>query len=659
MVAEQSYKPILIEMMSYLDQPAVAYTVDHEFTQEQLAALTPASIMQFFNFRAFGVPNPPQGHDVDPLLRSNTLKYWKKALSHFMPNRMMAWNELSGVGNPTRCNELNQLLRFVKRKEVRGQGAESQARRATTALEFEAIHSILKAEGSNTMEKFGIPAMMNIQYHLIARIDDTSQQLLENVKAHNTFIDFVLKGKLNWSKNVLEERDAPWQTILAANNPLYDTHLSLGVWLESFLEDSPVAELTPYVFTFSDDIVIPTGGRKSKNLVSAFYTNEIFNRIQFQGALGSHSFRKYASTDSRNKGASKDERDLRGRWKSSARIADVYDDIELPYPDAKVAAMLCPGGPIKYKIRDDSNVTEEFITNYVVPNTTARLGNEAGLVIGKAVLWGAFSGNNDRMPPWLRTRIQEAYASYINNDLEPLTNPIKKVPIVVTGNEGEVYIDEIPDDLVPGAGGINGGNGNNTGAFVDRPIREQLLAVHSQLLQIRRGQDELREQVQNHHIQHTRNSQTMLSNIRRLARTPGRRFGNGGGVNDGVGGEGNNGNGGGAAANNNNNNDGPGAAALSPTPRCLFTLWNEYMVGIGGRKAARLFTAAERGQVKHRYTRRKVVWDTIDRLIRRGFTAHVAIDQIYQQYGRELTVTRIINRMLEDRRRATIPAALM
>ena len=37
------------------------------------------------------------------------------------------------------------------------------------------------------------------------------------------------------------------------------------------------------------------------------------------------------------------------------------------------------------------------------------------------------------------------------------------------------------------------------------------------------------------------------------------------------------------------------AVLVSPTPRNLFELWQEYQVGIGGRKAARrLFTARER-----------------------------------------------------------------
>jgi hypothetical protein len=350
---------------------------------------------------------------------------------------------------------------------------------------------------------------------------------------------------------------------------------------------------------------------------------------------------------------------LRGRWKSAARVADVYDDIELPYPDAKVAAMLCPGGPIKYKLRDGSNVTDEFILEHVVPKTAGRLQNATALVLGRAILWGAFSGIAQVMPIGLRNRIQNAYTG-VQNELPAGTNPVQKIPIVVTGNEGEVYMDEIPGDEANGNNNAAGGAGNAAGGFIDRPIRQQLLAVHSQLLAMRRSIDDVRDIAQNNHLEATRGLQTVAGNVRRIAIAPARRVAGGGGGNGGN--AGNNagaGGGGNNAGAGNGNGNGGAAAALSPTPRSLYVLWQEYTVGIGGRKAAREFNAEERGRVKHRYTRRKVVWQTVDRLVRQGFTANVAIDRIYQHYGRDLSVTTIINRMLQDRRQQTVPGVLM
>ena len=49
--------------------------------------------------------------------------------------------------------------------------------------------------------------------------------------------------------------------------------------------------------------------------------------------------RKYASTHARKNGCSKDEQDIRGCWKKGKRNSDVYDNIEIPFPDAKVAGI--------------------------------------------------------------------------------------------------------------------------------------------------------------------------------------------------------------------------------------------------------------------------------------------------------------------------------
>ena len=88
------------------------------------------------------------------------------------------------------------------------------------------------------------------------------------------------------------------------------------------------------------------------------------------------------------------------------------------------------------------------------------------------------------------------------------------------------------------------------------------------------------------------------------------------------------------------------------SPRNLHVLWQEYQEGIGGdRKAARLFTTEERGKVKHKYHRRKVVWDLISRLIRAG---HTACDRIYNVYGQDKSVTYIINKLKNDRRNGTL-----
>jgi hypothetical protein len=96
------------------------------------------------------------------------------------------------------------------------------------------------------------------------------------------------------------------------------------------------------------------------------------------------------------------------------------------------------------------------------------------------------------------------------------------------------------------------------------------------------------------------------------------------------------------------------AATLSVNPRSLHVLWEEYKRGIGRQRAARLFTRAERGKVKHKYHRRKIAWDLISTLVRGGLTAQVAIDWIYDHYGRSDSVTLIINKMKVDHRNGLV-----
>ena len=642
------YKPYLVKLMSFLDEED--YDKDHEFTPEQLGELTPAMLMRWFNLQVFGVEVPPAQHELPALKRSNSLAYWKKAISFFMPNQLMQWNALTGVGNPTKSKEVNQLIKLVKKREVRGQGVASQARRPIRGPEYKRIVQILKEESEedNIMMKYGIPAMMNYQFHLISRIDCACQALVENLQPTPIF-SFALKTRLRWSKNVLEERQAPWQIMLASMDHVYCNHISLALWLELYVEADPEkAELSPYLFAFSDDVAVPSGGDKAKDTVQNIYRKDIFDRPEFAetGKLGSHSVRKYAATECRNKGSTKDERDLRGRWKINARVADRYDDVELPYVDAKVAALLCVGGPCKYKVREDAGITNQWILQNVMPHGRTKTGDETAIVLGRALLWLAFSTvGEENMPHHLYQRIHDAYRA-VNNDLpDGITNPVDKLPVVVTGSDGEVYIDEIPHEM----------QGNNEqglgGGFGNRPVQQQLLALHSSMLQLRRQLEEHAGAFAEHRIQTQRNYQTLNTNVRRIAMAPALR----GGVNQAANGnQGADGNLGAAVGAANAN----GAATLSPTPRTVHALWQEYMEGIGGRKPARLFTPEERGLNKHRFTRRKVVWDTIDRLIRRGFTANVACDQIYEHYGRQLSVTRVINAMLQDRRNGAIPAVL-
>jgi hypothetical protein len=309
---------------------------------------------------------------------------------------------------------------------------------------------------------------------------------------------------------------------------------------------------------------------------------------------------------------------------------DDYIDLTLPWPDAKVASKLCIGGPCKYVLKDGSGLCNDWLCEHVAPNILQCFERDIAIVLALPLLWAVC---NDERPVWvpeaIRARILAAY-SEVDRLLPVGENPVKRVPLVVTGDDGVVYMDKIGEQRE------GGGAGNRTVRLGDNSA-DQLMAIYSQIAGVGRRQAQAEAQTQLYHARTDTRLANLDTNICRIALQPVNRVRHGG-----------------ANANDNNAVVGGRAAPiafvatlLSPRPRDLHLLWLEYEFGIGGRKAARHFTTHERGRVKFKYCRRKVVWDSIDRMVRAGFTAQVAVDKIYQVYG-HITVTQIIDRMRGD-----------
>ena len=256
---KNDYRPTLVSLMSFLD--GVAYAKETIFTEQRLRRITPSDILRWMNMKTFGVENPPL--DANPLTaHSSSLAYWKKAISHFMPNCLMAWNSTAGIGNPTRSSEVNDLITRVKKKEVRRQGVESSAHRPLTHEEFCQQQTIFReSPGLDDLTRYGMPALFNFQSHMISRIDCASQWQKELFAPHDFFPQFAAKARLAWAKNVHEEGDAPWQIVFGLKEPLFCVFIGLAIWLEHYL--SRAQGLSPYVFDFSGDFTVPRGGDKT------------------------------------------------------------------------------------------------------------------------------------------------------------------------------------------------------------------------------------------------------------------------------------------------------------------------------------------------------------------------------------------------------------
>jgi len=92
-------------------------------------------------------------------------------------------------------------------------------------------------------------------------------------------------------------------------------------------------------------------------------------------------------------------------------------------------------------------------------------------------------------------------------------------------------------------------------------------------------------------------------------------------------------------------------ATLSPSPKHLLLLWEEYTNGINGRKPARLFTPKERNRirkVKQNYYRRNIIWKVMEKQVEAGLTPMQAVRELYDVYGADTSITQISNKIVTE-----------
>jgi hypothetical protein len=275
--------------------------------------------------------------------------------------------------------------------------------------------------------------------------------------------------------------------------------------------------------------------------------------------LGTHSYRKKGSTHARKNGIGKDDRDLRGRRRGHKRVVDVYDDTELPWVDTKVAVTLCIGGPVKYAVAD-SNVNKEFIFTNVYPAKLRHIPHSCALVLGTALLYYCFtSTGSEHVPPYICDRVTNAYRQLERRTDEPMMeNPVNKVGLIPSGNEGQVFLDEVIPEFEQQTD-----QSNTRSSITDRPMRDQLRGLHSQVSSLRNTIERFEQKIASQQVAANRYFQSINSNIRRVGLSPARP--------------------GGAQASVSLGNS-LNRMTLRNQPRTLYDLWQEYSQGFNGQK---------------------------------------------------------------------------
>ena len=397
----------------------------------------------------FGTTDPEE--DCTPKLRRLLLLlYYKKAISYFMPNKLLGWNVQTSSGNPTKSVLVNNVNNKVKKMEVWRQGKETQARQPLTIDEFKYTIRKLK-DGDDDVWRYALPALCSFQFHLIACIDDTCQFMMNELVVHDLF-PFALRGRMQWSKNVLEERQCPSQIILGSNDPDFCALLNVGIYLEHIYMFPTEMNDEGLVNCFSIVKKLYITKKRAGKILSDIFASDDFEtnfrdgRTSIGTVVGPHSLCKCAATHARINGCSRDEIDLRGRWKHLKRQVDTHLDTSVPYPDAKVCAAICIGGAIKYEVRKGAGVDEAWILKNVVPNIAEQHSClRAAVVLGRAIMWACFDPLASlHEPSSIFERVKSQYTHVCT--LDPTLNPIRKVDLVVCGHGGQLFIDDLVVD---------------------------------------------------------------------------------------------------------------------------------------------------------------------------------------------------------------------
>ena len=82
-------------------------------------------------------------------------------------------------------------------------------------------------------------AYFAFQLYMIGRLDDTAKFRKPDLQPCPKYPAYGTMGRLAWSKNVNEDRDAPQQLMFGAMDVHYDVLSPLGLWLEYRCEHHP------------------------------------------------------------------------------------------------------------------------------------------------------------------------------------------------------------------------------------------------------------------------------------------------------------------------------------------------------------------------------------------------------------------------------------
>jgi hypothetical protein len=112
-------------------------------------------------------------------------------------------------------------------------------------------------------------------------------------------------------------------------------------------------------------------------------------------------------------------------------------------------------------VKGGSAFTNNLLLEVIVPNVWMWYYDGMVKVLGKALLCLIFSSGSNNLSQACQDHVQTAY-SKITQIPAGEQNPVEKIALVISGNEGELYLGEMVEDL-GGGGAQNGAEHGNRG----------------------------------------------------------------------------------------------------------------------------------------------------------------------------------------------------
>lgn len=183
----------------------------YDFQNPNIAILKdikPDDVESWLNMLAYGTTNPSE--NAAPIhARASTLYAAKRNLSYYMVTKNEPWSHQSKTGNPTKSSSVNNLIKKVRKKECRNEGAEAQA---SKAFDREQLLNVISCSKSPAHS-----CLLVYQNTLIARNDDMCKLRTSEISVNQRIgFDGTLVVKMHWSKNVVDEIQVAPQIIMGA-----------------------------------------------------------------------------------------------------------------------------------------------------------------------------------------------------------------------------------------------------------------------------------------------------------------------------------------------------------------------------------------------------------------------------------------------------------